>query len=183
MNTKLLLHHCCAPCSPKVVERLSGEYSVYSFWYNPNIYPGDEHEKRKASLANYVNSIGVTLLTGVEDSYDYWLDQVSPPDADRCDRCYRLRLRETAEAARRMGIRHFSTTLLSSPHQKHDCIRIAGDEIAREREMEFVYRDFRPSYYDGKTIAYRAGSYMQKYCGCAFSLEDRKPRKETSRKK
>ena len=44
----LLLHSCCAPCSSYTIEYLSDYFKITVLYYNPNISPREEYEKRKA---------------------------------------------------------------------------------------------------------------------------------------
>jgi predicted adenine nucleotide alpha hydrolase (AANH) superfamily ATPase len=91
----------------------------------------------------------------------------------RCAFCYKLRLEKTARLAAEKGYDAFSTTLLISPYQNHDLIRQTGVELASVYGIEFLYRDFRPLFRQGREQARAAGYYMQKYCGCIFSEEER----------
>ena len=84
-----------------------------------------------------------------------------------------VRLEETAKTAKENGFTHFSTTLLISPYQKHEMIKHIGEEISHKYGIGFLYRDFRPYFRDGQRIARENGIYIQKYCGCIFSEEER----------
>jgi predicted adenine nucleotide alpha hydrolase (AANH) superfamily ATPase len=98
---------------------------------------------------------------------------VSRPDVSRCAFCYRLRLEKTAARAAAEGYEAFSTTLLISPYQNHDCIRATAETLAARYGVAFLYRDFRPRFRAGQKEARAKGFYMQKYCGCVFSEEER----------
>jgi epoxyqueuosine reductase len=161
---KILLHHCCAPCSPGPVEFLKEEFSITSLWYNPNIYPGAEHANRKASLVDYVGSLGFELITGPE---------VPEDPKGKCETCYMNRMAFAAGLAKKLGIENFSTTLLASPFQKHELIKGIGLRAAEKEKLNFIYFDVRPEYFKGKNEMRAKGSYMQKYCGCSASLAER----------
>ena len=45
----LLLHACCAPCSSAVLEKLTAHFKITVLFYNPNIYPEAEYQRRKQS--------------------------------------------------------------------------------------------------------------------------------------
>lgn len=92
---------------------------------------------------------------------------------ERCGICYRLRLEECGRRAAAGGYDAFSTSLLISPYQDHDRIRETGKEIARIYGPDFLYRDFRPYFRKGQSLARQRGYYAQKYCGCIFSEEER----------
>lgn len=175
---RLLLHHCCAPCSVRVVPILSSEFQIESFWYNPNIHPQEEFEARKRSLEELAASSGLKLHFGPEETMERWVEQFSAFGLDRCRSCYALRLNATAERAKKLGIEYFSTTLLASPYQKHELIKELGMEIAAREDLTFVYCDFRPHYFEGKNEARQRGYYMQKYCGCIFSRQEREKEKQ-----
>jgi predicted adenine nucleotide alpha hydrolase (AANH) superfamily ATPase len=91
----------------------------------------------------------------------------------RCAFCYRLRLEKAAETAAEKGYGAFSTTLLISPYQNHGLLKETGAELAGRYGIEFLYRDFRPRFRPGQAEARKQGAYMQKYCGCVFSEEER----------
>ena len=177
---KLLLHTCCAPCSVQCVEALASE-SVRPdlFWYNPNIHPYTEYRARRDTLKVFAEEKGLPLI--IEDEYGLrtFIKEVEKGDyltgsgGCRCGFCYRLRLEKTAQAAAEKSYNAFSTTLLISPYQNHDLIRQTGEEIAAKFSVEFIYRDFRPRFREGQNQAKAAGYYMQKYCGCIYSEEER----------
>ena len=75
--------------------------------------------------------------------------------------------------AKEKGYDAFSTTLLVSIYQNHDAIKQIAEELAKKYNIEFVYRDFREGFREGQAKARELGLYMQKYCGCIFSEEDR----------
>jgi hypothetical protein len=175
---KLLLHHCCAPCSPAAIDDLKKDFELSGFWFNPNIQPVEEHAKRKDSLTSYAEALKIPVFFTQENCPDIWNDKKYKDKTDRCKACYELRLKETALNAKKMGIDCFSTTLLSSPHQLHDVIRMIGGETAKKYELNFVYRDFRKDYYKGKDLARKAGYYIQNYCGCLPSRAEREMEKQ-----
>jgi len=170
---KLLLHHCCAPCTPNVLEFLGKEYQVLSFWFNPNIQPADEHDKRKESLKSYLKSLGRELIANPDFTKDDRISKVRNEGSERCRLCYHLRLSKTAEHAKKNNIKFYSSTLLSSPHQKHEEVKVIAEQIAKAEGLNFLYKDFRPFYYEGKNRIKEMGLYSQKYCGCMPSLDER----------
>jgi predicted adenine nucleotide alpha hydrolase (AANH) superfamily ATPase len=177
---KLLLHACCAPCSVGCLEALEDVKPVL-FWYNPNIHPWTEYRSRRDCLEELAGDRGLELLKIDEYGLRLFLKGLNTPvenpgddpAAGRCDYCYRLRLEKTAEAARQGGYDCFSTTLLVSPYQRHEAIKKTGEELAARCGVPFYYRDFRPFFRAGRESARERGFYMQKYCGCIFSEEER----------
>ena len=175
VGMKLLLHACCAPCSVQCVAALAEEgIRPELYWYNPNIHPFTEYRSRLDSLRSFAEARELALV--VEDDYGLrsFIKGVEEGDSHpRCAFCYRLRLEKTAALAAEKGCDAFSTTLLISPHQNHELIREIGESLATRYGVSFLYRDFRPHFRQGQNQAREAGYYMQKYCGCIYSEEER----------
>ena len=93
--------------------------------------------------------------------------------------CYRVRMEAAARYAAENGFDSFTTSLLISPYQDHQGIAAAAREMGERYGVEFLYRDFRPLFQEGQQFAREHGFYMQKYCGCIFSEEDRYCKKKT----
>ena len=171
---KLLLHVCCAPCSVSCIQQLRGEgVEPTAFWYNPNIHPFQEYRARRDTMRQYAADIG---LSYVEHDF-YGLRQftaavAASPD-NRCGYCYLCRMEETASHAARHGFSHFSTTLLVSPYQNRELICAMGSKMGEKYGVEFVPYDFRPGFRQGQEEARQQELYLQKYCGCIYSEEDR----------
>ena len=171
---RLLLHICCAPCSVFCIEDLrAGGLEPTGFWYNPNIHPYQEYKARRDTLLDYAQSISLSLAVREEYGLRPFVRAVAGDIDRRCAYCYRSRLEETARFAAAHGFSHFSTTLLISPYQDHEGIAQAAEELSRQYGISFLYRDFRPGFRQGQAKARELGLYMQKYCGCVFSEEDR----------
>lgn len=172
---KILLHVCCAPCSIMSIKKLRElNHDVTGFWYNPNIHPYKEYEARRECLKEYTKSIGVECI--IEDEYglDEFCKNVVNNLNSRCvDYCYPVRLKRTFEYAKENGYDAVTTSLLYSIYQKHDYIKFLCEKYSKEFEIEFLYRDFRMGFWEGHNKARELGLYMQKYCGCVFSEEDR----------
>ena len=98
---------------------------------------------------------------------------MAPDIAGRCVKCYEMRLFETARQAAEGGFDSFTSSLFISPYQNHELMREVAERAAHEYGGEFLYRDFRPYFRDGQTFAREHGFYIQKYCGCVFSEEER----------
>lgn len=172
---KLLLHTCCAPCSVYCIDELRKEnIEPTVYWYNPNIHPYKEYEARRDCLKEYTKTINIQAV--FEENYglrEFCKNVISDLE-NRCSNyCYRVRLEQTAKYAKENGYDSFSTTLLVSPYQKHEVLKEIGEELAQKYGIEFTYRDFRVGFREGQNKARELGLYMQKYCGCIFSEEDR----------
>jgi len=175
-STKLLLHICCAPCAVACIEALSRDsegFTLTGFWDNPNIHPYIEYRNRRDALSAYAGQIGLPLALHGNYGLRPFLKAVASDPASRCGYCYTRRMTSAAQFAAQKGFSAFSTTLLISPYQDHERLREAGEAAARESGVIFLYRDFRPLFRQGQVKARELGLYMQKYCGCVFSEEDR----------
>ena len=172
---KVLLHTCCAPCSVYCIDELRKEgIEPTVFWFNPNIHPYTEYKARRDCLKEYVEKINVESLFYEKYGLDEFCKNVVSDIPNRCiNYCYRMRIGETARYAAKNGFDAFSTTLLVSPYQKHDELKAVCEEMAQLAGVEFIYRDFRVGFREGQAKARELGMYMQKYCGCIFSEEDR----------
>ena len=172
---KLLLHTCCAPCSIYCIDSLRKEgIEPTVYWYNPNIHPYMEYKERRDTLKQYAQLIQVQAI--FEENYglkEFCKNVIDNLD-ERCSTyCYRVRLEQTAQYAKENGYEAFSTTLLISPYQNHEELIKIGQEMAKKYNIQFLYRDFRHGFREGQAKARKLGLYMQKYCGCVFSEEDR----------
>ena len=172
---KLLMHTCCAPCSVYCIDSLRSEdIEPTLFWYNPNIHPYIEYKTRRDCLKEYAAKVKVKLIINEEYGLDEFCRNVVFDIPNRCvNYCYKKRLTETVRYAAKHGYDTFTTTLLVSPYQKHDELKKVCEELAALAGIEFLYRDFRVGFREGQKKAREAGLYMQKYCGCIFSEEER----------
>jgi predicted adenine nucleotide alpha hydrolase (AANH) superfamily ATPase len=179
VNRRILLHCCCAPCSLACIASLREEgIEPVLFWYNPNIHPRGEYNKRRDTLFEYAASQALELIARDEYGLRGFIAalRAEPGGFDRaaefgrrCACCYRLRLEETARTAKERGFAAFTTTLLISPYQNHELLKQSALEAAGKAGVEFLYRDFRPRFREGQAEARSRGLYRQKYCGCIFS--------------
>ncbi|MBQ3347971.1 epoxyqueuosine reductase QueH [Candidatus Saccharibacteria bacterium] len=172
---KLLMHTCCAPCSVYCIDSLRAEnIEPTLFWYNPNIHPYIEYKTRRDCLKDYAASIDVNLIIDEEYGLDEFCKNVVSDLENRCvNYCYKKRLTETVRYAAHHGYDTFTTTLLVSPYQKHDELIAVCKELEALSGVKFLYRDFRVGFREGQAKARALGLYLQKYCGCIFSEEDR----------
>ena len=172
MNT--LMHICCAPCANRPIDVLRREgVGVTGFWFNPNIHPYTEYQARKSTLEGYAREIGMKLIIGGTYDLRTFITNVADNIDGRCAYCYQVRMEETAKYAAQHGFDSFTTSLLISPYQKHDAIAATARAMGEKYGVEFLYRDFRPLFQAGQEFAREHGFYMQKYCGCVFSEQER----------
>lgn len=173
---KVLLHACCAICSAHPIEELKNSgYEVVVYFYNPNIFPIEEYERRLKAQRTLCAHEGVELIEGdyePEKYFDYvrGYEECQEKGA-RCELCFRLRLEETARTARALGIDTFTTSIVISPHKNFTTLTRIGEEIAMAEGLNYLAIDFKKK--DGflKTnrISRELGLYRQNYCGCKFS--------------
>ncbi len=174
---KLLLHICCGPCSLYPVQALREKaIEPVGFFYNPNIHPFMEFERRVDALETVSNSLKFDLLWdpngyGLEE----WLAALKGETRHgrRCMICYGLRLNRAASKAKELGMNAFSTTLLYSRYQLHEAILEQGRECGRKHGIKFYYEDFRKGWSEGIETAKKMRIYRQPYCGCIFSEYER----------
>ena len=174
MNKKILLHCCCAPCSVSCIEPLrDAGVTPVGFWYNPNIHPFKEYEARRDCLIDYAKAVGMELIVAENYGIREFTTAVCPDIDARCNYCYASRLEKTAKYAKEHGFDGFTSTLFASVYQNHELLKEIAEKSAEKYGTEFFYIDFRPNFRAGNQKARDIGLYMQKYCGCIYSEEER----------
>ena len=179
----LLLHSCCAPCSSYVLEYLSNYFSITVFYYNPNIFPEEEFEKRTKEQEMLIEKLPVkhkiSFIAGNYDSEKFYamakgFEQV-PEGGERCFKCFELRLRESAELARKGGFDYFTTTLSISPLKNAKKLNEIGELLAEEYGIRYLNSDFKKKngYKRSTELSREYGLYRQDYCGCVYSKLER----------
>jgi len=173
-NKRILLHCCCAHCAAYTVKhfRETG-YEVNAFWYNPNIHPYLEHQSRLEAMRSLAQTLELPLIINQDYDFISYFRQVVGREKERCQYCFRLRLAKTADTALKMGFAAFTTTLLISPHQKHELILQIGNQLSRELGIYFLYADLRKHYSDSRHLTKPLELYRQQYCGCVYSEWER----------
>ncbi len=183
---RLLLHACCAPCSSYVLEYLSRYFDITLLFYNPNIFPSEEYEKRYAELERLVqelphpNPISFAVCSYDPDAFFSAVRGMEsfPEGGARCAVCYRLRLTEAAKAAKDGGFDYFTTTLSISPMKDAEKLNAIGAELAKQYGVAYLFSDFkkREGYKRSITLSQEYGLYRQNYCGCIFSRAEAEKR-------
>lgn len=179
----LLLHSCCAPCSSYVLEYLSRYFKITVFYYNPNIYPEEEFYKRRSEQERFISQLPAKnpiSFIGTEHMSEEFYKAVKGLEhiregGERCFACYRLRLEESAIAARDMGADYFTTTLSISPMKNAQKLNEIGGELGEKYGVKYLFSDFkkRNGYKRSTELSREYGIYRQNYCGCVFSLRER----------
>jgi predicted adenine nucleotide alpha hydrolase (AANH) superfamily ATPase len=181
---KILIHQCCGPCSfyPfKVL--LKNKFEVTSFFYNPNIHPYTEFFKRleNAKIVNKIFNVKGYFYGFY--SIRNFLNKLPGSTKNRCFYCYDLRLRLSAAFAKKKNFEYFTTTLLYSKYQQHHTIKDIAQKYANLYNIKFYYYDFREGWQKGIEEAKDNNIFMQNYCGCIFSEEDRHIKKIKKKRK
>ena len=180
---RVLLHSCCGPCSSAVLEYITQYFDVTLLWYNPNLYPKEEFDRRFRTQVELIEKMGladkVNILAEPWKSEDYYRRvkglENEPEGGKRCAECFRLRLLETARLAKHYGYDYFCTTLTLSRHKDAVLINTIGEEIAGAVGVSWLPSDFKKRNGENRSIelSEQYGLYRQLYCGCEFSLRKR----------
>jgi len=175
---KILLHTCCAPCIGYVYQLLDNEYSVVSYFYNPNITPASEYEKRLQELQRFASTKGFPVIEGPGDTKN-WTQQVKKfrfegEKSVRCRECFRIRLEETFREAQRQHIGVVATVLSISPHKDSSMINEIGNDLSERYGIMFLEADFKKKdgFKKSLEISREYGFYRQSYCGCVYSRHE-----------
>lgn len=175
----VLLHSCCAPCSAAILEwMLARDIEPILYFFNPNIFPRDEYEKRKGELVRHAKRLGVAIMDGDYD-HDEWLAAVAglenePERGRRCAVCFRIRLTAAAQKCAQLGLETFTTSLASSRWKSLDQVNAAGFAAAARYQVRFWDKNWRKDGLQDRRNALlkEYGFYNQTWCGCEFSKRD-----------
>ena len=177
----LLLHACCAPCSSYVLEYLADFFNITIFYYNPNITEEAEYRKRVTEEQRLISQMplknSVSFLEGKYDPERFFemtkgMENI-PEGGERCFKCYRLRIAETADIAKEKGFDYFTTTLSISPLKNAQKLNEIGGEEAERVGVPYLFSDFkkREGYKRSIQLSAQYGLYRQNYCGCIYSKQ------------
>ncbi|WP_027728231.1 epoxyqueuosine reductase QueH [Treponema sp. C6A8] len=184
----LLLHACCGPCSSYVIEYLTGFFDITILYYNPNIYPQEEYERRLAELEAFLPRFSPAVLGKVKlvkDEYlpDHFYQAVGtdrepelarePEKGERCRRCYEFRLKRAYQYAAAHEFDYFCTTLSISPFKDAEKINVIGECLASQGSPKWLPSDFKKKsgFLRSLQLSEEYGLYRQQYCGCVFSMQ------------
>ncbi|MEI0747559.1 epoxyqueuosine reductase QueH [Brachyspira pulli] len=180
MKEKLVVHTCCAVCMsyPRTILE---DYDSVFYFYNPNIYPISEYERRRDEFINYANSLGINIHVHEENyAVKNWYDDIKgfenePEKGARCSICFKHRMRKAFEYAKSINAKYVATVMTVSPHKNSKVIQMIGESLSKEYDgIDYLHFDFKKKDGFKKTniIANEAGLYRQNYCGCEFSIRD-----------
>lgn len=186
----LLLHACCAPCSSYCLEYLSQYFSITVLFYNPNISPAAEYQKRVDEIKRLISELPaknkISLIEGRYLPEEFYTSvkglENEPEGGKRCHVCYELRLHEAAVVAKELGYDYFTTTLSISPLKDADKLNEIGKKLSDEYAISYLYSDFKKKngYKRSIELSKEYKLYRQNFCGCVFSKREAGNEKETS---
>lgn len=174
---KLLLHACCAPCGAYSREYLTEMgYDVTYYFYNPNIFPKEEYDRRLDELLRYCKDKNAPIIVEEAD-FENWENLVKghetdPEKGNRCRICYGIRLTKTAQKAKELCFDCFTTTLSISPHKSYEMIKEISEKLSQEIGIEYTDVNLKKNngYKKSVTLSQKYGFYRQAYCGCKYSI-------------
>ncbi len=177
---KLLLHICCIGCGVYVCQKLAEDYDLTLYFYNPNIFPEEEYEKRLEEIAKITKQKNLELIIG-EYEHGNWLKQVKhlanePEGGVRCELCYKIRLEEAVKKAKELNCDIFTTTLTISPHKDAEKINKIGKELEEQYNIKYMESDWKKEggFKESCKLSKELDLYRQNYCGCEYSLKVKK---------
>ena len=178
----LLLHACCAPCSSYCLEYLSQHFSITVLFYNPNISPAEEYQKRVDEIRRLISELPaknkISLIEGRYLPEEFYSSvkglELEPEGGKRCPVCFELRLREAALTAKKLGFDYFTTTLSISPLKDAEKLNDIGKMLSDEYGVAYLYSDFKKKngYKRSIELSREYNLYRQNFCGCVFSKRD-----------
>ncbi|MDE5888847.1 MAG: epoxyqueuosine reductase QueH [Bacilli bacterium] len=186
----LLLHSCCAPCSSHVIDRLTPFFNITILYYNPNIEPLEEYEKRKQEeirfISEYPNKNNLNMIDCDHDNILFHQSskglEAEPEGGARCIKCYHLRMEKTASIAKENGYDYFATTLTVSPLKNSKKLNEIGEYLSKKYNIKYLYSDFKKKegYKHSIEMSKEYNLYRQDYCGCIYSKEARELEKNNA---
>lgn len=174
MRPKLLLHICCGPCATHVIDALSKDFQITGFFYNPNVWPREEWQKRKEAAAACCHELIAEPVWEHQEFLDLAKGLGEEQEGGkRCELCYKMRLEKTAQKAKVNDFEWFATTLTIGPNKKAEIINQIGRDLARQYGLKFFEADFKKvgGFQHSVDLSKKLGLYRQKYCGCEFSIK------------
>lgn len=188
----LLLHSCCAPCSSYVIEYLSDYFNITVFYYNPNISYESEYihrlNEQKRLISQMATKYPVTVIESDYNSKDFFdvckgLEN-EKEGGKRCEKCFYLRLQNTAKLAKKENFDFFATTLTISPLKNAELINSIGEEIEKQYNVKYLCSDFKKKngYKRSIELSKQYSLYRQNYCGCIFSKKESEERLSQNQK-
>ena len=188
IRPSLLLHSCCAPCSSYCLEYLAEYFDITVLFYNPNLYPEEEYDKRAQEEEKLIGRMNeklsesgreIRLVVSDFDSREFY-EKVKGLESckeggERCLKCFELRLEKAAKYAKENNFDYFTTTLTISPLKNAEALNQTGERAGEKFSVKHLPSDFKKKggYQRSIVLSREYGLYRQNYCGCVFSLKER----------
>jgi epoxyqueuosine reductase len=177
-SNKVLLHACCAPCLTNSIQELEDDgFSGVVYFYNPNIYPEAEYQKRLKELINFCENNHYSIIVE-NDDFDLWQQKCSPLKEEkeggkRCLECFKIRLEKSAKYAQDNNFDYFCTTLTISPHKNTENINKTGKELEKKYNITFLEKNFKKNdgFKKSLELSKKHNLFRQTYCGCEYSIK------------
>jgi len=179
----LLLHACCAPCSSYVLEYLSKYFKITIYYYNPNIHPNLEYNRRLDELKKFLKVFPLdNKVNLIEENYDpnEYFNSIKGFEnlgekSKRCYACYKLRMEKACKYAKENNFDYFTTTLSISPYKVSSWINEIGLSLENEYKINYLCADFKKKngYKRSLELSRKYNLYRQDYCGCIYSKNER----------
>lgn len=176
---KLLLHSCCGPCSSYVLSALTDYFDITVYFYNPNVYPNEEYNKRlkeQIKLINEMNNNKIDIAETFYDDEDYYAyikgHEKDLEGGTRCHLCYFYRMEKTCIYAKENNYDYFTTTLSVSPYKNSKVLNEIGKSLEEQYNVKYLYSDFKKKdgYKKSIELSKKYDLYRQDYCGCKYSI-------------
>ena len=175
-GARLLLLSCCAPCSIGVIERLKKEGVDFTvLFYNPNIYPFEEYQKRLEENKRICQEENVPFVELPWEHSD-WCQVTTglenePEKGKRCDKCFYLRLTRAALFAKEYHFTHFTSVLGVSRYKNFEQVTSIAENISKEHAIPYLSTNWRKNGGEDRRayLAKERKLYHQTYCGCTPS--------------
>jgi len=177
MKPKLLLHFCCANCGAVPIEILKQDFDLTLFWFNPNIQPREEYEKRLKDGEKLAIITGLEIIKEFYQPADWFKEikdlEKEPEGGKRCKKCFQMRLEKTAQKAKELKFEFFATALTVGPQKKAEIINNFGNQLSEKYQIAFFSADFKKKDGFKKSLEFskKYDFYRQNYCGCIYSKE------------
>ncbi len=175
---KLLLHICCGPDAAGVVRQVKEEFELTCFWYDPNIQPQQEHDKRLKAFEKVMELESIPYITGEYDVQNFYSQikglETTPEQGAKCSKCYDMRLDRAAKEARDGEFDYYATTLAISPHKVQRKLIAFGELNQKRYGVPYFHRNFMQDdgFKDSVNYTTEHDIYRQDYCGCFYSLPE-----------
>lgn len=175
---KILVHVCCGPDVTMPIIQLRDEYDIICFWYDPNIQPKSEYDKRYEAFVKVCEIENIPYIKWAYDVGNFftrikWVEH-TPERGEKCTYCYDMRMMVSAKLAHRLKIPLYTSSLNTSP--KKDLVKLfkMGHQYAEKYDVEFLDIPFRKHGGFAKSVEYTTEHdiYRQNYCGCIYSIRE-----------